>query len=154
MTFLAPVRQARCSAEEWALRVDLAACYRLVELFGFSDLVFNHITAKVPGEDHRYLINAYGLAYEEMCASHLMKIDLSGRIVEPSPHEINPAGFVIHSAIHAAREDAACVLHKHSPAATAVSCLAEGFVPMTQGGFQFHERIAYHDYVGFALDED
>lgn len=154
MSAIAPARNARCTAEEWALRVDLAACYRLVELFGFSDLVFNHITAKVPGEEHRYLINPYGLGYEEMCASNMVKIDLAGRIVEPCPHEINPAGFVIHSAIHAAREDAACVLHTHSPAATAVSCLPEGFVPMTQGGFQFHERIAYHEYEGFALDEE
>jgi len=146
-------RPAGCSEAEWAVRVDLAACYRLVELFGFSDLVFNHITAKVPGETHHYLINAYGLAYEEMTASNLVKIDLEGRILQSGPHEINPAGFVIHSAIHAARDDAQCVLHTHSPAATAVACLPEGFVPMTQGGFQFHRRIAYHDYEGFALDE-
>src|SRR5688572_9640888 len=143
----------RCSAAEWNVRVDLAAYYRLVELFGLSDLVFNHITAKVPGEHHRYLINHYGLGYEEITAANLVKIDLEGRIVDPGPYEINPAGFVIHSAIHAAREDAVCVLHTHSPAATAVACLPEGFVPMTQGGFQFHERIAYHDYEGFALDE-
>jgi ribulose-5-phosphate 4-epimerase/fuculose-1-phosphate aldolase len=154
MSFLAPVTsQKHSSSAEWNVRVDLAACYRLVELFGLSDLVFNHITAKVPGEDHRYLINPYGLAYEEMTASNLVKIDLDGRIVEPTPHEINPAGFVIHSAIHAARADAVCVLHTHSPAATAVACLPEGFVPMTQGGFQFHDRIAYHEYEGFALDE-
>jgi ribulose-5-phosphate 4-epimerase/fuculose-1-phosphate aldolase len=154
MSFLVPLRsQHKCSAAEWAMRVDLAACYRLLELFGFSDLVFNHITAKVPGEEHRYLINPYGLGYEEMTASNLVKIDLEGRIVEASPYEINPAGFVIHSAIHAVREDAVCVLHKHSPAATAVACLPEGFVAMTQGGFQFHQRIAYHEYEGFALDE-
>ncbi len=154
MSFLAPLAvEQKCSAAEWATRVDLAACYRLVELFGFSDLVFNHVTAKVPGEHQRYLINHYGLAYEEITASNLVKIDLEGRIVDPGPYEINPAGFVIHSAIHAAREDAGCVLHTHSPAATAVACLPEGFVPMTQGGFQFHERIAYHDYEGFALDE-
>jgi len=146
-------RPAGCSEAEWTVRVDLAACYRLVELFGFSDLVFNHITAKVPGETHHYLINAYGLAYEEMTASNLVKIDLGGRILQRGAHEINPAGFVIHSAIHAARDDAQCVLHTHSPAATAVACLPEGFVPMTQGGFQFHRRIAYHDYEGFALDE-
>jgi ribulose-5-phosphate 4-epimerase/fuculose-1-phosphate aldolase len=143
----------RCSTAEWNVRVDLAACYRLVELFGLSDLVFNHITAKVPGEAHRYLINPYGLGYEEMNASNLVKIDLKGQIVEPTPYEINPAGFVIHSAIHAVREDAVCVLHTHSPAATAVACLPEGFVPMTQAGFQFHERIAYHEYEGFALDD-
>ena len=154
MSFLAPLQpQPTCTTAEWATRVDLAACYRLVELFRMSDLVFNHITAKVPGEEHRYLINHYGLGYEEVTASNLVKIDLEGRIVEGGPGEINPAGFVIHSAIHAAREDAACVLHTHSSAATAVSCLPEGFVPMTQGGFQFHERVAYHDYEGFALDE-
>jgi ribulose-5-phosphate 4-epimerase/fuculose-1-phosphate aldolase len=155
MSFLAPLQpQQRCSAREWALRVDLAACYRLVELFGLSDLVFNHITAKVPGEGHHYLINHYGLGYDEIRASNLVKIDLAGRLVEPGAGEINPAGFVIHSAIHAARSDAHCVLHTHSPAATAVACLPEGFVPMTQGGFQFHERIAYHDYEGFALDDE
>ena len=154
MSFLAPLQsQQRCSAEEWAARVDLAACYRLIELFRMSDLVFNHVTAKVPGEAHRYLINHYGLGYEEVTASNLVKIDLEGRIVDGGPGEINPAGFVIHSAIHAARADAGCVLHTHSPAATAVSCLPEGFVAMTQGGFQFHERLAYHDYEGFALDE-
>ena len=154
MSFLAPVTsQKLASPAEWNVRVDLAACYRLIELFGLSDLVFNHVTAKVPGEEHRYLINPYGLAYEEMTASNLVKIDLEGRIVEPTPHEINPAGFVIHSAIHAARPDAVCVLHTHSPAATAVACLPEGFVPMTQGGFQFHDRIAYHEYEGFALNE-
>lgn len=154
MSFLAPATsQKQSSPAEWSVRVDLAACYRLIELFGLSDLVFNHVTAKVPGEEHRYLINPYGLAYEEMTASNLVKIDLEGRIVEPTPHEINPAGFVIHSAIHAARADAVCVLHTHSPAATVVACLPEGFVPMTQGGFQFHGRIAYHEYEGFALDE-
>jgi ribulose-5-phosphate 4-epimerase/fuculose-1-phosphate aldolase len=154
MSFLAPLEpQQKCSATEWATRVDLAACYRLIELFRLSDLVFNHITAKVPDEPHRYLINHYGLGYDEVSASNLVKIDLEGRIVDDGPGEINPAGFVIHSAIHAARDDAACVLHTHSPAATAVSCLPEGFVAMTQGGFQFHERVAYHDYEGFALDD-
>ena len=107
----------------------------------------------MPGEAHRYLINPYGLAYDEVTASNLVKIDLEGRILEPTPHEINPAGFVIHSAIHGARDDATCVLHTHSPAATVVACLREGFVPMTQGGFQFHNRVAYHEYEGFALDE-
>jgi ribulose-5-phosphate 4-epimerase/fuculose-1-phosphate aldolase len=148
----ASVRQ-RCSAAEWSVRVDLAACYRLVELFELSDLIFNHITVKVPGEQHRYLINPYGLAYDEVTASNLVKIDLEGRIVEPTAHEINPAGFVIHSAVHGARGDAVCVLHTHSPAATAIACLPEGFVPMTQGGYQFHDRIAYHEYEGFAVDQ-
>jgi len=143
----------RIAEAEWQVRVDLAACYRLIHSFGFCDLVFNHATAKVPGEEHHYLINAYGLAYDEVTASNLLKIDADGRLVEPSEQEINPAGFVIHSAVHEARDDATCVIHTHSRAAVAVSCLEEGFVPMTQAGFQFHGRMAYHEYRGFALDE-
>lgn len=138
---------------EWRVRVDLAACYRLIHDFGMTDLVYNYATAKVPGGDHHYLINPYGHAYDEVTASNLLKIDLQGRLVEPSAHEINPAGFVIHSAVHEAREDAICVIHTHSRATVGVSCLDDGFVPMTQAGFQFHNRIAYHDYRGFALDD-
>jgi ribulose-5-phosphate 4-epimerase/fuculose-1-phosphate aldolase len=144
---------SRWSEAEWQLRVDLAACYRLIQHFGMTDLVYNHITARVPDAQHHYLINPYGLMYDEVTASNLVKIDLDGNIVEPTEHEINPAGFVIHSAVHGARPDLACVIHTHSAAGTAISCLAEGLQPMTQGGFQFHERIAYHDYEGFALDE-
>lgn len=144
---------ARWSEAEWQVRIDLAACYRLVQHFGMTDLVYNHITARVPGTAHNYLINPYGLMYDEVCASNLVKIDLDGKILEPTEYDINPAGFTIHSAVHGARPDLVCVIHTHSPAGTAVSCLAEGFMPMTQGGFQFHERIAYHDYEGFALDD-
>jgi ribulose-5-phosphate 4-epimerase/fuculose-1-phosphate aldolase len=152
-TIATPDSRQRCSEAEWALRVDLAACYRLVDHFGLTDLVYNHITARVPGGAHHYLINPYGLMYDEVTASNLIKIDLDGKILEPTEYDINPAGFTIHSAVHGARPDLVCVIHTHSPAGTAVSCLAEGFMPMTQGGFQFHERIAYHDYEGFALDD-
>jgi ribulose-5-phosphate 4-epimerase/fuculose-1-phosphate aldolase len=149
----AAARRLKCSPAEWQVRVDLAACYRLIHRFGLTDLVYNHATAKVPGENHHYLINPYGHAYDEITASNLVKIDAEGRIVDDSPHEINPAGFVIHSAVHEARTDAICVIHTHSRAVVAVSCLKDGFIPMTQAGFQFHNRIAYHDYQGFAVDD-
>jgi ribulose-5-phosphate 4-epimerase/fuculose-1-phosphate aldolase len=143
-----------CPAAEWATRVELAACYRLIKHFGLNDLVYNHITARVPDSDHHYLINPYGLAYDEVTASNLVKVDLKGNILEPTEHDINPAGYVIHSAVHGAREDVTCVIHTHSRAGTAISALREGFVPVNQAGFQFHNRVAYHDYEGFALDLD
>ena len=142
------------SAEERTVRRDLAACYRLIDHFGWTDLIYNHITARVPGEGHQILINPFGLHYEEVKASNLVKIDLEGNKIEPSDYGINPAGYVIHSAIHAAREDVVCVVHTHSRFGVAVSCLEEGFLPMTQGGLQFYNRIAYHDYEGIALDLD
>lgn len=151
-----PVRNRReqYGAAEWDMRVELAACYRLLHHFGWTDLIYNHITARVPGADHHYLINPYGLMYDEIKASNLIKIDLDGNILEDTPYEINPAGFVIHSAVHGAREDVVCVIHTHSRAGTAISALKEGLVPVNQGGFQFHDRIAYHDYEGFALDAE
>lgn len=142
------------SAEEWKARRDLAACYRLIDHFGWTDLIYNHITARVSGEGHHILINPFGLHYEEVCASNLVKIDLDGNKVEPSDYGINKAGYVIHSAVHAARSDVRCVVHTHSRFGVAVSCLEEGFLPMTQGGLQFYNRIAYHDYEGIALDLD
>lgn len=142
------------SAEEWKVRRDLAACYRLIDHFGWTDLIYNHITARVPGEGHHILINPFGLHYEEVCASNLVKIDLDGNKVESSDYGINQAGYVIHSAVHAARSDVRCVVHTHSRFGVAVSCLEEGFLPMTQGGLQFYNRIAYHDYEGIALDLD
>lgn len=145
-------KRSRYGTAEWEARVELAACYRLVHHFGLTDLVYNHITLRVPETRNEYLINAYGLAYDEMMASNLIKIDLDGKILEDSPYEINPAGYTIHSAVHGARDDIACVLHTHSRAGSAISCLEEGLVPMTQGAFQFHDRVAYHDYEGFALD--
>ncbi len=149
-----PTRSLDCSPEEWAMRVDLAACYRLVHAHGWTDQIYNHITARVPGEDGReaVLINPYGLAYDEVCASNLVKIDLEGNVLDGSPHGINQAGYTIHSAVHGARPDVVCVLHTHTPAGVAVSCLEEGFVPMTQGGLQFYDRMAYHAYEGVALD--
>lgn len=148
----APSGKARYSAAEREMRIELAACYRLVAHFGLTDLIYNHITARVPGGEHHYLINPYGLMYDEITASNLIKIDLEGKILEDTPYEINPAGFVIHSAVHGARPDVVCVIHTHSRAGTAISALEEGLVPINQGGFQFHDRIAYHDYEGFALD--
>jgi ribulose-5-phosphate 4-epimerase/fuculose-1-phosphate aldolase len=141
-------------AAEWEMRVELAACYRLLHHFRMTDLIYNHITARVPGSAHHYLINPYGLMYDEIKASNLIKIDLDGNILEDTEYEINPAGFVIHSAVHGARADIVCVIHTHSRAGTAISALKEGLVPVNQGGFQFHNRIAYHDYEGFALDAD
>jgi ribulose-5-phosphate 4-epimerase/fuculose-1-phosphate aldolase len=150
----APPSRADYTAEEWQVRVDLAASYRLINRFGLTDLIYNHITARVPGEDGAFLINPYGLRYDEVRASNLVKIDIDGNLLAPSDYAINPAGFTIHSAIHAARHDVFCIIHTHSDAGSAVSCLKDGFMPLTQAGFQFHDRLAYHDYEGIALDLD
>jgi ribulose-5-phosphate 4-epimerase/fuculose-1-phosphate aldolase len=120
------------SAEEWQLRVDLAACYRLVALYGWSDLVFTHISARVPGPEHHFLINPYGLMFDEITASSLVKVDLACNKVIDSPYPVNPAGFVIHSAIHAVRENAQCVLHTHTRAGIAVSAQKGGVLPISQ----------------------
>lgn len=142
------------SAEEWALRVDLAACYRIIAMYGWDDLVFTHITARVPGSEDHFLINAYGLLFEEMTASSLVKVDLGGNKVLDSPHEINPAGFVIHSAIHAARPDAGCVLHTHTRAGVAVSTRPGGLRPVSQQSLFPFATLAYHDYEGIALRDE
>jgi len=146
--------RAQVSDAEWALRTDLAACYRLVALFGWDDLIFTHISARVPGPEHHFLINPYGLLFSEITASSLIKVDLDGRKVADSPHEINPAGFTIHSAIHAAREDAACVLHVHSVNGVAVSAQEEGLLPLSQHSIFVLSSLAYHDYEGVALNEE
>ncbi len=145
----------RVSAVEWQTRVELAACYRLVARHGMSDLIYNHITARVPGEDGRFLINPFGLMYEEITASSLFKIDIEGKVIERPdlPYEINHAGYVIHSAIHAARHDLSCVLHTHTRAGMAVSVMACGLLPATQGALRFHGRLAYHDFEGPAVNE-
>jgi len=150
-----PSLRGRVSPEEWQARVDLAACYRLVALFGMNDLVYNHITARVPGEEDRFLINPFGYAYEEMTASSLVKIDFDGNVVLDSGtgYGVNRAGFVIHSAVHRARGDVACVIHTHSPAGMAVSALKCGLLPLTQNAMFFGE-IGYHDYEGPAIDLD
>ena len=142
------------SPEEWRTRVDLAAAYRLVALFGWDDLVFTHITAKVPGTPH-FLINPYGAMFEEITASSLVKIDIDGRQVPPlSDAEVNPAGFVIHSCIHAARDDAHCVLHTHSLNGVAVSAQQGGLLPISQFAMTVLLSLSYHDYEGFAVDDD
>ncbi|MEA2690499.1 MAG: hypothetical protein QOJ39_3060 [Candidatus Eremiobacteraeota bacterium] len=147
---LAPVRE-RVSAEEWQARVDLAAAYRLVAHYGWDDLIFTHISARVPGPEHHFLINAYGLLFSEMTASNLLKVDLDGNLVEPTTSFFNPAGFTIHSAVHAAREDAKCVLHLHTVAGVAVSCQEQGLLPINQTAMLLNGQIAYHEYEGVAL---
>ena len=142
------------SDEEWQLRVNLAACYRLVALFGWTDLVFTHISARVPGPEHHFLINPYGLLFDEITASNLVKIDQDGNKVIDSPYDANRAGFVIHSAIHAARHDIQCVLHTHTRAGCAVAAQAAGLLPLNQMSMEFYGRLGYHDYEGIALSFD
>lgn len=149
-----PEVRSRVSPEEWALRTDLAAAYRLVAHFGWSDLVFTHISARVPGSDHHFLINPYGLLFDEITASSLVKVDLQGAKVMDSPYPVNPAGFVIHSAVHAAREDAQCVLHVHSANGIAVSAQKGGLLPVSQQSIFVHSSLGYHDYEGVALLDD
>ena len=141
---------------EWQARLDLAACYRLVDAYGMTDLTYNHITARIPGSDDHLLINLYGLLYKEITASSLAKIDLEGNIIwkPDTDYGINPSGYVIHSAIHRARPEVKCVLHTHTRAGVALSCLEEGLLPLNQFSLQFHNRVAYHDYEGIALDTD
>jgi ribulose-5-phosphate 4-epimerase/fuculose-1-phosphate aldolase len=146
--------RAQVGDEEWQLRVDLAACYRLVAHFGWDDLIFTHISARVPGPEHHFLINPYGMTFDEITASSLVKIDLDGKKVLPSPYEINPAGFVIHSAIHAVRDNAMCVLHTHSINGVAVSAQKEGVLPLSQQSTFVLSSLAYHDYEGVAVNAD
>ncbi|MBP0615089.1 class II aldolase/adducin family protein [Jiella mangrovi] len=138
--------------DEGALRLQLAACYRLVAHYGLDDLIYNHISVRLPGPDHHFLINPYGLLFSEISASSFVKIDLEGNLVEPSSHPVNRAGFVIHSAIHAGREDALCVLHTHSEAATAISALKEGLLPLSQFAMRYQGYTGFHDYEGVAMD--
>ncbi|WP_431282835.1 class II aldolase/adducin family protein [Humitalea sp. 24SJ18S-53] len=142
------------AADEWQLRCDLAALYRLVAHHKMTDLIYTHISARVPGPEHHFLINRYGVLFHEMRASDLVKIDLDGRVVEDQPESkrINTAGFIIHSAIHMARPDLACVIHTHTPDGIAVSVQDHGLLPLTQQSMKFYKRIAYHDYEGISLD--
>jgi len=144
--------KAHVTADEWAVRTDLAAAYRAVAMFGWDDLVFTHISARVPGPDHHFLINPYGMFFEEITASSLVKIDLAGRKVMESPFEINPAGFTIHSAVHEAREDARCVIHLHTVDGVAVSCRKEGLLAISQQSLFPLASLAYHAYEGVALE--
>jgi ribulose-5-phosphate 4-epimerase/fuculose-1-phosphate aldolase len=142
------------SPEEWQARVDLAAAYRLVALYGWDDLIFTHLSARVPGPEHHFLLNPYGMMFEEVTASSLVKVDLDGNKVMDSPYFINPAGFTIHSAVHAAREDALCVIHLHTINGIAVSAQKNGLLPLSQQALFALASLAYHDYEGLALDDD
>src|SRR5438128_4188401 len=142
------------SAEEWQVRVDLAAAYRLVAHYGWDDLIFTHISARVPGPAHHFLLNPYGMMFDEVTASSLVKVDLQGKIVMESPYIINPAGFTIHSAVHAARADALCVTHLHTVYGVAVSTQKDGLLPISQQALFPLSSLAYHEYEGLALDEE
>jgi ribulose-5-phosphate 4-epimerase/fuculose-1-phosphate aldolase len=149
-----PSVRAQVNDAEWQLRVDLAACYRLVALYRWDDLIFTHISARVPGPEHHFLINPYGMLFEEITASSLVKVDPDGRKVMDSPFDINPAGFTIHSAIHAAREDAKCILHTHTLNGVAISAQKEGVLPISQQSLMVMSSLGYHDYEGIALRDD
>ncbi len=153
-----PGRRHEVSEEEWKLRVDLAAAYRLVALFGWDDLVFTHISARVPGEGGahtgEFLINPYGFMFEEITASSLVKVDAAGTKLDDSPFDVNPAGFVIHSAVHAARHDAGCVLHTHTINGIAVSAQQGGVLPLSQQSIFVLASLGYHGYEGVALRDD
>src|SRR3569623_3135588 len=145
--------KSQVGEEERKLRVDLAACYRLVAHYGWDDLIFTHISARLPGPDHHILVIPYGLTFDEVTASSLVKIDLEGRKLMDSPYESNPAGFTIHRAIHAARDDAKCVLHTHSLNGVAVSATKQGVLPISQQSIFVLASLGYHDYEGVALHE-
>jgi ribulose-5-phosphate 4-epimerase/fuculose-1-phosphate aldolase len=147
-----PSLKGKVSDEEWKVRVDLAAAYRLVAYYGWDDLIFTHLSARVPGPDHQFLLNPYNLMFEEVTASSLVKVDIHGNAVEPTPFVTNPAGFTIHSAIHMAREDAQAVMHLHTPAGQAVSAHEEGLLPLTQTAMLVRGDLAFHDYEGVATD--
>jgi ribulose-5-phosphate 4-epimerase/fuculose-1-phosphate aldolase len=147
--------EQKCAGDEWRMRMDLAACYRLADLFGFSDIVWGHITARVPGSDH-FLINRFGLRFDEVTASNLVTLDFDGRVVDPgnadSEEAVNLTGFIIHSAIHAARPDVHCVMHSHPEGGLALSVLKDGLRPMIQDAMPLYRQTSYHDYTGLAMD--
>jgi ribulose-5-phosphate 4-epimerase/fuculose-1-phosphate aldolase len=147
-----PSLKGEVSAEEWAVRVDLAAAYRLVAHYGWDDIIFTHLSARIPGPEHHFLLNPYNLMFEEVTASSLVKVDTDGNPVGPTPFITNPAGFTIHSAIHMAREDAHAVMHLHTPHGQAASAHAEGLLPLTQTAMLVRGELAFHDYEGVAVD--
>jgi ribulose-5-phosphate 4-epimerase/fuculose-1-phosphate aldolase len=147
-----PSLEGKVSDEEWAIRVDLAAAYRMVAYYGWDDLIFTHLSARVPGDEHHFLLNPFNLMFEEVTASSLIKVDVHGNPVEPTPFITNPAGFTIHSALHMGREDAASVMHLHTPAGQAVSAHSEGLLPLTQTAMLVRGDIAFHEYEGVAVD--
>src|SRR6266436_6673275 len=146
--------RGQVSKAEWLARLDLAAAYRLVAFYGWDDLIFTHVSARVPGADHHFLLNPYGMMFDEVTASSLLKVDSEGHKVMDSPYFINPAGFTIHSAVHAAREDALCVMHLHTDYGIAVSAQKSGLLPISQQAMFALSSLAYHDYEGLALDEE
>lgn len=154
MATLAAPYHARVAPGEREARIDLAAAYRLVALYGWDDLIFTHLSARVPGPEHHFLINPYDMMFEEITASSLVKIDVDGAPVGPATHPVNPASFTIHSAIHMAREDATAVMHLHTPHGQAVSAMAFGLLPHTQTAMIAGHDVAYHDYEGVATDLD
>jgi len=143
----------QASKDEWQIRIDLAACYNIVAHYGWDDLIFTHISARIPGPEHHFLINPYGMMFEEMTASSLVKVDINGNKVLESEYDINPAGFTIHSAVHAAREDALCVVHLHTKEGVAVSTQKAGLLPISQQSLFPLTNLSYHDYEGVALLE-
>ena len=147
-----PSLEGKVSEEEWAIRVDLACAYRMVAYYGWDDLIFTHLSARIPGPEHHFLLNPYNLMFEEVTASSLVKVDVQGNPVDPSPFITNPAGFTIHSAIHMARDDAHAVMHLHTPAGQAVSAHQEGLLPLTQTAMAVRADVAFHDYEGIAVD--
>jgi ribulose-5-phosphate 4-epimerase/fuculose-1-phosphate aldolase len=147
-----PSLQGKVSDEEWAIRVDLAAAYRMVAHYGWDDLIFTHLSARIPGPEHHFLLNPYNLMFEEVTASSLVKVDASGDPVDPTPFITNPAGFTIHSAIHMARDDAHAVMHVHTSAGQAVSAHEDGLLPLTQTAMLIRSDLAFHDYEGVAVD--
>jgi ribulose-5-phosphate 4-epimerase/fuculose-1-phosphate aldolase len=153
--FEAPASAAvACSPEEWKLRVELAACYRICDHLGWTEMIFNHITMRVPGPDHHFLINPFGLHYSEVTASNLVKIDLNGKIIGHSDYPVNPAGFVIHSAIHAGVPDALCIIHTHTTAGMAIASSKRGLVANNFYGAQIYDQVAYHDFEGPSVHDD
>ena len=149
-----PSLKGKVSDEEWAIREDLAAAYRMIAFYGWDDLIFTHLSARVPGPEHHFLLNPYQLMFEEVTASSLVKVDVTGNPVEPTPFITNPAGFTIHSAIHMARDDAHAVMHLHTPHGQAVAAHQEGLLPLTQTAMLIRGEVAFHDYEGVAVDLD
>jgi ribulose-5-phosphate 4-epimerase/fuculose-1-phosphate aldolase len=147
-----PSLKGKVSDEEWTIREDLAAAYRMVAYYGWDDLVFTHLSARIPGPEHHFLLNPYQLMFEEVTASSLVKVDESGNPVDPTPFITNPAGFTIHSAIHMARDDAHAVMHLHTPAGQAVSAHQDGLLPLTQTAMLIRGDVSFHDYEGVAVD--
>jgi ribulose-5-phosphate 4-epimerase/fuculose-1-phosphate aldolase len=147
-----PSLEGKVSQEEWGIRTDLAAAYRLVAYYGWDDLIFTHLSARIPGPEHHFLLNPYQLMFEEVTASSLIKVDVSGNPVDPTPFITNPAGFTIHSAVHMAREDAHAVMHLHTPAGQAVSAHQDGLLPLTQTAMLVRGDLAFHEYEGVAVD--